>query len=162
MAERCNPKLAVALRLALSAAALELVLLISSLAVAASCPRGTLTGEVTRVRDGDTIEVGGMAIRLQGLAAPESGEPGAQAATRAMVEFRARRSAASSTARGRTIAVSRFATSRTGIISAEMVRAGVARNCRAFSGGRYAALEQAAAANGANIREAYTLPGYCR
>ena len=28
------------------------------------------------VRDGDTIEVGGVAVRLQGLHCPELGEPG--------------------------------------------------------------------------------------
>jgi micrococcal nuclease len=43
-----------------------------------------LVGEVTHVRDGDTIEVGGLPIRLQGLAAPEGNEPGGDQATRAM------------------------------------------------------------------------------
>ena len=37
-------------------------------AEAVNCPVGTLTA-VTFVRDGDTIEVGGMPIRLNGLAA---------------------------------------------------------------------------------------------
>jgi micrococcal nuclease len=41
---------------------------------------------VTHVRDGDTIEVGGMAIRLSGLAAPERDEPGGAAATHAMTK----------------------------------------------------------------------------
>ena len=36
------------------------------------------------VRDGDTIEVGGVAVRLQGLHCPEAGEPGGSAATTAM------------------------------------------------------------------------------
>ena len=31
-----------------------------------------LTGTVTHVRDGDTIEIGGTKIRLQGIDAPES------------------------------------------------------------------------------------------
>ena len=35
------------------------------------CPRESLAAVVTHVRDGDTIEVGSLAIRLQGLAAPE-------------------------------------------------------------------------------------------
>jgi endonuclease YncB( thermonuclease family) len=56
-------------------------------AEAAECPRGTLAGEVTYVRDGDTIVVGTMPIRLNGLAAPEGDEPGGAAATRAMVEL---------------------------------------------------------------------------
>ena len=37
-------------------------------AQAQRCARGTLIAEVTHVRDGDTIEVGGLPIRLQGLA----------------------------------------------------------------------------------------------
>jgi endonuclease YncB( thermonuclease family) len=52
-----------------------------------ACPRGTLTGEVTYVRDGDTVEVGGLPIRLSGLAAPEWDEPGGAAARKAMVEL---------------------------------------------------------------------------
>lgn len=61
------------------------------LTAAQQCARGTLTGKVTHVRDGDTIVVGGMPIRLAGLAAPEGDEPGgakAIAAMRAMVDGR--------------------------------------------------------------------------
>ena len=54
---------------------------------AEQCPRGTLTGQVTFVRDGDTIVVGTMPIRLNGLAAPEGDEPGGDVATQAMVEL---------------------------------------------------------------------------
>jgi hypothetical protein len=39
---------------------------------------------VTHVRDGDTLELGGMAIRLQGLAAPEGDESGDAEATKAI------------------------------------------------------------------------------
>jgi micrococcal nuclease len=53
---------------------------------AAPCPRGILTGEVTHVRDGDTIVIGDMPIRLNGLAVPEWDELGGAEATRAMVE----------------------------------------------------------------------------
>ena len=35
----------------------------------------TLTGTVTKVRDGDTIEVGRIPIRLNGVSAPEMNEP---------------------------------------------------------------------------------------
>jgi endonuclease YncB( thermonuclease family) len=34
-----------------------------------------LMGKVTFVRDGDTIEVGGIAIRLNGISAPEQRQP---------------------------------------------------------------------------------------
>jgi micrococcal nuclease len=58
---------------------LAAALLAAPRADAAMCPRGTLTGQVTYVRDGDTIEAGGLAIRLNGLAAPEGDEPGGAA-----------------------------------------------------------------------------------
>jgi endonuclease YncB( thermonuclease family) len=65
---------------------MALLFVTATAASAAPCPRGTLTGEVTHVRDGDTIKVGSMPIRLDGLAAPEGDAPGGAAATRAMVE----------------------------------------------------------------------------
>ena len=46
------------------------VLLFVAPADAAKCPRGTLTGQVTHVRDGDTIVVGSMPIRLNGWPRP--------------------------------------------------------------------------------------------
>jgi endonuclease YncB( thermonuclease family) len=41
---------------------------------------GEVAGPVTHVRDGDTIEVAGVPVRLNGLHAPELREPGGQAA----------------------------------------------------------------------------------
>ena len=35
----------------------------------------SISGTVTKVRDGDPLEVGPVAIRLMGVAAPELGEP---------------------------------------------------------------------------------------
>lgn len=43
-----------------------------------------------------------------------------------------------------------------------MVRAGLARDCPRFSGGRYAVIEAQAAAAGATIQDSYGLPRYCR
>jgi endonuclease YncB( thermonuclease family) len=40
-----------------------------------ACERDTLTGHVTYVRDGDTIELGEMAIRLQGPRRPSGMNP---------------------------------------------------------------------------------------
>jgi endonuclease YncB( thermonuclease family) len=60
------------------------LLLLAPLPAAADCAPGALTGEVTFVRDGDTIELGAMAIRLNGLAAPEWDAPGGFEATAAM------------------------------------------------------------------------------
>ncbi len=44
----------------------------------------TLEGTVSHVRDGDTIELGPIAIRLEGIAAPELNEPGGALAADAM------------------------------------------------------------------------------
>ena len=45
-----------------------------------------LVGPVTHVRDGDTIEVNGVAVRLNGLHAPEMHERGGPQARAWMVE----------------------------------------------------------------------------
>jgi micrococcal nuclease len=142
---------------------LALALIGTATAAAAPCPRGTLTGEVTFVRDGDTIVVGSMPIRLNGLAAPEGDEPGGAAATRAMVEM----------VEGRTLRCEldgeRTHDRCAGVcyldgedISAAMVEAGVAQDCPRFSGGGYHEAELMAAAAGAMIGQDYRLPGYCR
>ena len=47
-------------------------------------------------------------------------------------------------------------------VEAELVRMGLARDYPRFSGGRHAEAELHAAAQGAMIRDAYRLPGYCR
>jgi endonuclease YncB( thermonuclease family) len=116
---------------------LALILILVATAVsAAPSPRGTLTGKVTYVRDGDTIVVGTMAIRLNGLAAPEGDEPGGAAAMRAMVEV----------VEGRTLRCEPDGEQThdrcVGIcyldgadIAAEMVRRGVARECPRLAAG---------------------------
>jgi micrococcal nuclease len=143
---------------------LVLALLVTATAAAAApCPRGTLTGEVTFVRDGDTIVVGSMPIRLNGLAAPDGDEPGGEAATRAMVKLvdgqRLRCELNGERTHDRCVGVCYLE----GVdISAEMVLRGVARDCPRFSGGRYHVIEAQAAADGATIGRTYRLPGYCR
>ncbi|HET6522793.1 MAG TPA: thermonuclease family protein [Geminicoccaceae bacterium] len=132
-------------------------------AEAAACGRGALTGEVTRVRDGDTIEVRGVAIRLSGLAAPERGERGGPEATAAMRELVAGRSLRCRLDGSRTHDRCAGVCYRDGAdIAAELVRRGLARDCPRYSGGRYAAAEREAARAGATIGATYRLPGYCR
>jgi micrococcal nuclease len=145
-------------------AALALVLSpASQIAGAEPCPRGMLTGHVTFVRDGDTIVVGSMPIRLNGLAAPEWDEPGGDAAMDAMIELVAGRMLRCELNGERThdrcLGV-RYLDGKD--ISAEMVRRGVARDCPRFSGGRYHVIEAQAAADGATIGRTYWLPGYCQ
>jgi len=50
-------------------------------------PGDILEGQVTRVRDGDTIEVNGVAIRLSALDCPERGTLGGEHANRLAQQF---------------------------------------------------------------------------
>jgi micrococcal nuclease len=123
----------------------------------------TLRGVVERVRDGDTLELEGRAIRLQGVAAPELGDPLGAESREALRQLVVGRAVAcvpdGSRTRGRIVAV---CTVDGRDLGAALVAAGLARDCPRFSGGRYAALERAAAARGAPIGRVYPLPSYCR
>jgi micrococcal nuclease len=133
-----------------------------SAAAAGRCQRGALVGEVTRVRDGDTIEVAGVPVRLSGLAAPERDQRGgaeATAAMRALVSGRELRCELDgSRTHDRCAGVCYLDGAD---IAAVLVRQGLARDCPRFSGGRYAAAEREAARVGATIGARYKLPGYC-
>jgi micrococcal nuclease len=136
------------------------VLVILWPATAADRARKTIIAEVTPVRDGETIVVGSMPIRLNGLAAPEGDEPGGAEATKAMLEL----------VQGRTLRCEldgeRTGDRCVGIcyfegkdISEVMAHCGVARDCPRFSQGRYAKAERQAAAAGATIGRAIPSPG---
>jgi endonuclease YncB( thermonuclease family) len=114
------------------------------------------------VRDKDTIELGAIAIRLNGLAAPEWDEPGGEEASDAMRDL----------VRGEEITCeldgdqtydrcAAICTLEGADIAAELVELGLARDCERYSGGRYQAAEVQAAERGSAIRETYRLPGYC-
>lgn len=122
-----------------------------------------LRGPVERVRDGDTIELEGRAIRLQGVAAPELHDPLGEEARAALRDLVLGRTVAcvpdGTRTRGRIVAL---CTVDGRDLGAALVAAGLARDCPRFSGGRYADLERAAAARGAPIGKVYPLPNYCR
>jgi endonuclease YncB( thermonuclease family) len=112
------------------------VLASASSPAAAHCPRGTLTGYVTHVRDGDTIVVGSMPIRLKGLAAPEHDEPGggeATAAMRALVAGKTLRCELDGEQTHDRCAGVCYLDGKD--ISATLVADGLARDCPHFSGG---------------------------
>ena len=69
-----NTSTVAALRIPCLALALASLTLSISLRVRAE--NLTLEGNVSHVRDGDTIDLGPITIRLQGIAAPELNEPG--------------------------------------------------------------------------------------
>ncbi len=140
-------------------AALATALLAAATARAAP---SAFAGNVTRVRDGDTIEVGGVAVRLQGVAAPERDHLLGGPATEAMRAFVLGRRVVchpdGTRSFDRIVAVCELA----GVdLGAYLVRLGLARDCPRFSGGRYRPLE-AALGDDAPILRLYTLPSYCR
>ena len=132
-------------------------------APATQCFNGALVGEVTYVRDGDTIELGSMAIRFEEIAAPEGSEPGGDVATEAIEALvlgkEVRCELTGKRTYDRCVAVCYLDGAD---IEAIMVRQGFARDCPRYSGGRHAEAERKAAVEGATIGRVYTLPGYCR
>jgi endonuclease YncB( thermonuclease family) len=128
------------------------------LALAAPASAGErLTGRA-RVTDGDTISVGGVAVRLKGLAAPEVahfGEPGGAAAKAFMVELVEGQTVVCDLTQERTHGRRVDYCYRDGEDIAEaLVRVGLARDCPGYSGGQYAAAKQPGVAG-------LPLPSYC-
>lgn len=116
-----------------------------------------LSGRVTHVRDGDTIEIDGRAVRLQGLHAPELSEPFGPLAKAAMEQI----------VDGQTLHCSltgqRSYDRDIGIcedengtdIARSLIMSGLGRDCPRHSKGRYASVETDAG------RARFALPEYC-
>ncbi len=123
----------------------------------------TLVGIVSHVRDGDTIELGPIAVRLQGIAAPEGNEPGGAIATDAMRDLvlgkDLRCDLTGDRSYDRVIGVCFLDDGRD--VGEVMVFQGNARDCRRFSRGRYADAELHARAMGHDLSQIYALPEYC-
>jgi endonuclease YncB( thermonuclease family) len=136
-----------------------LLLALASLALPAAA--GGITGPA-QVTDGDTLKVYGIAIRLQGVAAPERDDadgPAASAFLRQLVEGREVNCVPDGTkTRNRVVAVCYLAGKD---IGQAIIEAGHARDCPRFSGGRYASAEAAARAAGRDLSRTYALPSYC-
>ena len=117
----------------------------------------TLTGTVTKVRDGDTIEVGKVPIRLSGISAPEMNEPLGPKSKSFMTDLvmgkRVRCELDGSKTHDRFVGVCYLDEKD---IGATVIANGLALDCPRFSGGRYAEYEVEGAA------AAMKLPGYCR
>jgi endonuclease YncB( thermonuclease family) len=117
----------------------------------------TLIGRADHVRDGDTIVVSGVPIRLQGLAAPELGEKWGRASREAMQRIvagkRLRCELTGERSHDRAVGVCRLDDGRD--IAAILISQGLARDCPRYSTGRYADDEIAQS-------RTLPLPGYCR
>jgi endonuclease YncB( thermonuclease family) len=114
-----------------------------------------IAGPVARVRDGDTIVVGGKALRLWGVHAPERHEAGCPAAKRWMVELVADQVVVCDLVGGRShdrwVAVCRIGERD---LAALLIGAGLGRDCPRFSRGHYAGRET-------GVGRALPLPSYC-
>ena len=116
-----------------------------------------LTGAITKVRDGDTIEVGKIPIRLNGVSAPEMNEPLGPQSKTFMTDLvmgkPVRCELDGSKTHDRFVGICYLDEQD---IGATVIGAGLALDCPRFSGGRYAEYEIEGAA--ARMK----LPGYCR
>ena len=115
-----------------------------------------LTGNVTKVRDGDTVEVGKIPIRLNGVSAPELQEPLGQKSRLFMVELvfgKSVRCELNGKKSYDRFVGTCYLSDRD--IGSAVIEAGLALDCPRFSGGKYRAVETKAA------RSQIKLPGYC-
>ena len=115
-----------------------------------------LTGTVTHVRDGDTIEVGKIPIRFNGVSAPELDEPLGRASKQFMLELvdgeDVRCELTGAKTYDRLVGTCYL---NGNDIGALVIEAGLALDCPRYSGGRYGDFEQPGA------RERIKLPKYC-
>ena len=106
----------------------------------------TIFGTVIKVRDGDTIEVGPIAIRLMGVAAPELEEPLGRRAKDFM--FGVVFSKSIQCELNGEKSYDRFVASCSiegNDIGTALISAGLALDCPRVNGGRYASVEKAEA-----------------
>jgi endonuclease YncB( thermonuclease family) len=127
------------------------------------CPGMALAGEAiltghARTIDGDTIEIGGVSVRLKGIAAPERDEPGGPEATqamRALIGDRDVRCALTGErTHGRAVG---FCSTGNVDLNGSMVRGGWALSCPHFSRWYVGTEPQ----QGTVQRIGYHLPPYC-
>ncbi|MFW5834037.1 MAG: thermonuclease family protein [Pseudomonadota bacterium] len=116
-----------------------------------------IRGKVGRVLDGDTFEVAAQRIRIEGLHAPELQEPLGPMArdfVRDLVKDDEVRCIWNGARSYNRLVARCFLADDGRDIAAELVAAGLGRDCERFSGGRYAPFETAAG-------KELSLPTYC-
>ncbi len=132
-----------------------------------------LQGTITHVRDGDTIEVAGVPVRLWGIHAPERNEPGGLVASRVMMALVGQHHVRCQLTgeESHDLAIGRCWVTNNPLLITQpqnapglddlydlagvMILLGLARDCPHLSQGYYANLEQPW------VREEMPLPSYC-
>ena len=136
-------------------------------ASAASFETVAVMSGVVTVPDGDDVRFGQINVRLQGIAAPEDGrdpDPGGPESTanlRAIAEGRYVVCHLDGTTAGRSMRPAGICYLGDRDLGRYQVETGHARDCPAYSGGRYADAEAHAVAAGSDLSAIYDLPGYC-
>ena len=134
-----------------------IALTLAIILVSVTAQAAELSGTVSRIRDGDTVVIEGIPIRLKGVSAPEMKEHLGKESKAFMVKLvmgqRLRCDLDGSRSHDRLVGTCYLGDRD---IGAEVIKAGLALDCPRFSGGRYAAMETAVA------KFAIKLPGYCR
>ena len=124
--------------------------------VAVAAEPTTLIGTVTHIRDGDTIEVSEIPIRLNGVSAPELNEPLGERSKIFMRDLvlgqQVRCELNGEKTYDRFVGTCYLGGKDIGIL---VIEAGLALDCPRYSGGRYAVSEIATAS------EQIKLPSYC-
>ncbi len=136
------------------------ILLITAIMLAAApalAEPTILTGTVSHIRDGDTIEVGKVPVRLNGVSAPELKEPLGLQSKQFMIDLVLDRPVSCELSGEKTydrLVGTCYRADQD--IGAAVIKAGLALDCPRYSGGRYAQYE----VDGA--RQRIKLPRYCR
>jgi micrococcal nuclease len=133
------------------------LMLVTITTAATAAEPAILTGTVTHVRDGDTIEVGKIPIRLNGVSAPELKEPLGKASKKFMRDLvlgkLVRCELNGKKTYDRLVGICFLKGKDIGVA---VIKAGLALDCPRYSDGRYKAVETAAG------RERIKLPRYCK
>ena len=133
-----------------------IIWLMVSLSCAAAADAAELKGVVTHVRDGDTFEVNGVAVRLNGLHAPERASLSGKRATAFMTDLVLNKPVVchlnGEVSYDRLVGICWLGERD---VAAALIGAGLGRDCPRYSGGRYAALEP-------ETVNTMRLPKYCK
>lgn len=127
-------------------------------------PVAKLIGD-PRVKDGDGLLFGEVEIRLQGIAAPEMGDPMGRISAdnlRGIVEGKRATCYLDGTRAGKSKRPVGVCTVDGKDVGELQVRAGMALDCPRFSLGRYRDAESMAVLSGHDLSESYALPNYCK